>query len=168
MQSPFSWRALSPSDLPALQSIADRVHPAFPEDRAVFAERLRLYPFGMRLLEAAGEALGYLVSHPWRAGAIPALNAQLHELPAAPDSYYLHDLALLPAARGKGAAGFIVERMVRDARSAGFPAMSLVAVNGSRPFWQRHGFDVAADGAPAGALDGYGPDARMMVRRLGA
>ena len=34
----------------------------------------------------------------------------------------------------------IVGDMLRHARAAGFANMSLVAVNGSLPFWHKHGF----------------------------
>lgn len=164
MQPPSLWRPLTPSDLLSVKSIADRVHPAFPEDLEVFAERLRLYPAGMWLLQIDGQASGYLVSHPWRSGSIPALNARLRELPELADIYYLHDLALLPAARGKGSARQIVEQMVKYAKNVGFASICLVAVNGSSPFWRGLGFDVG--GAPAGKLESYGRDARMMIRKL--
>ena len=58
-------------------------------------------------------------------------------------TYYLHDLALLPKARGLGAAGDIVGIALAQATVAGFRTASLVAVNNSQPFWQRQGFDVA-------------------------
>ncbi len=160
------WRAMAPSDLSAVSAVAAQVHPAFPEDPAVFAERLQLYPDGMRLLERRGEACGYLVSHPWRLGAVPALNALLHRLPAEADTFYLHDLALLPSARGTGAARAIVAQMEEHARGAGFTVMSLVAVNGSVPFWRGLGFAVEDSAALAEKLRSYGAEARAMVRKL--
>ena len=56
------WRALTTLDLPAVEAIAAAVHPDFPEDAAVFAERQRLYPDGARLLELDGEPSGYILS----------------------------------------------------------------------------------------------------------
>ncbi len=160
------WRAATPADLPAIAAMADQVHPSFPEDPAIFAERMRLYPDGMRLLEQEGHACGYLVSHPWHAGAVPALNALLHRLPPDADTFYLHDLALLPAARGSGAARAIVEQMAEHSRGRGLASMSLVAVNGSVPFWQRLGFRIEDCPALAEKLASYEDAARLMLRRL--
>jgi GNAT superfamily N-acetyltransferase len=149
-----------------IAAIADRVHPAFPEDLAVFAERQALYPWGVHLLEVDGEAAGYLIAHPWPSGSAPKLNGLLHHIPAGADSFYLHDLALLPNARGTGAARAIVESMADHARQAGYACMSLVAVNGSVPFWQHLGFRVEERPELAGTLLLYEEAARFMVRPL--
>lgn len=166
MTSTIHWRSLTTLDLPAVQSIATKVHPAFPEDMAVFAERQRLYPEGARLLELGGQAAGYILSHPWRYGKLPALNALLGQVPADADTYYLHDLALLPSARGTGAAAMIVGDMLRHARKHGFATVSLVAVNGSIPFWYKHGFRIADMPELTEKLTSYEAAARVMVRRF--
>jgi len=162
----IAWRPLAPADLPAVEAIAADVHPDFFEEPAVFAERQRLYPAGTHLLEVEGTPAGYVLSHPWRLGSLPALNALLGALPEDADTYYLHDLAILPRARGAGAAGRIVADLVAHARQAGFAAMSLVAVNGSRQFWERHGFAARDVPALADKLTSYEADARYMVRAL--
>lgn len=162
------WRPMRNSDLGRVSAIAASVHPDFPEDDAVFAERLALHPAGCFMLEAADQPAGYLLSHPWRFGQLPALNALLGRLPDAPSTYYLHDVALLPAARGSGAASAIVAALVSHAAGQGLPNLSLVAVNGSQGFWQRHGFSVHADPALADKLASYDADARLMVRVIGA
>lgn len=139
------WRALTTLDLPVVETIAAKVHPDFFEDVTVFAERLRLYPDGSRLLELDGAPAGYLLSHPWPLRALPELNALLGAIPADANTYYIHDLALLNPARGTGAAAMIVGEILRHARGAGFATVSLVAVNGSWAFWHKHGFrDVVA------------------------
>lgn len=157
------WRAMAPADLAAVGQIATVVHPGFPEDDAIFAERLALHPAGCRLLAVAGEPAGYVISHPWRTGSLPALNALLGSLPGDADTYYIHDLALLPTARGTGAAGAIVLDLKRHALSLGFTGLSLVAVNNSAAFWRRQGFAETASGAVAGKLASYGDDARLMA-----
>ncbi|SEP59664.1 Predicted N-acetyltransferase YhbS [Devosia sp. YR412] len=158
------WRAMTTLDLPAVETIAAIVHPAFPEDLAVFAERQRLYPAGTQLLEMNGQPAGYILSHPWIFGDLPALNAQLGSISANADTYYVHDLALLNAARGTGAAAMIVGDVLRHARLAGFPSVSLVAVNGSLPFWYKHGFRAVAAPQLADKLASYEPAARLMSR----
>jgi len=160
------WRPMRPEDLPAVMEIAALVHPNFPEDIAVFAERHRLYPAGAHLLHWNETACGYLVSHPWHSGPPPALNSLLHRLPPSADTFYLHDLALLPAGRGTGAARTIVNSMMKHAREGGFSSMRLMAVNGSVPFWERFGFVVEDDLGAADHGRSYGEDARMMARPL--
>lgn len=160
------WRAMTTLDLPSVETIAEQVHPAFPEDTAIFAERHRLYPDGTRLFELGGAPAGYILSHPWRYGSLPALNALLGAIPGDADTFYLHDLALLPAARGTGAAAMIVGDMLRHARLVGLPSVSLVAVNGSQPFWYKHGFRAVAAPELADQLQSYEAAARLMVRRF--
>jgi len=160
------WRAMTTLDLPAVETIAEAVHPAFPEDLAVLAERLQLYPAGARLLEMNGQPAGYILSHPWMFGELPALNALLGTLPASADTYYLHDLALLNGARGTGAAAMIVGDVLRHARLAGFAGVSLVAVNGSLPFWYKHGFRAITAPELTDKLASYEPAARLMSRSL--
>ena len=160
------WRALTTLDLPSVEAIAGVVHPAFPEDTEVFAERLQLYPDGMRLLELGGIPSGYIISHPWTFKSLPALNARLGAIPPDASTYYLHDLALLNKARGTGAAAMIVGEIIDHARAQGFPSLSLVAVNGSHHFWHKHGFRVLKAPELADKLASYEPAARFMVKPL--
>ena len=153
------WRAMRAGDLVAVNRIAAVVHPDFPESDAVPAERLRLYPAGCLVLERDGAVEGYAVSHPWHAGKPPALDVLLGRLPDAPEIFYLHDLALLPAARGTGAAGEAVRLILAQAARAELPRVVLVAVNHSVGFWQRQGF-AAVGAAPAS----YGAGAVVMAR----
>jgi ribosomal protein S18 acetylase RimI-like enzyme len=158
---------MTAGDLPDVAAVADRVHPAYPEDLAVAVERLALYPAGCRVLaEASGALLGYVLSHPWHSAAPPALDSLLGALPSSTPSYYIHDLALLPAARGTGAADAVVRALASDAAAAGFRDMQLVAVNGSTGFWQRHGFRRVERPELAPKLRSYDEDACFMVRDL--
>lgn len=149
------WRAMTAADLPEVSRIASLVHPDFPEDDAVFAERLALFPAGC--LFAAGA--GYVLAHPWMRGRPPALNSQLGALPARAETLYLHDIALLPEARGQGAGEAALRYLERVARGLGLEEIALVAVSGSARFWGRMGF--VADGAEIGS---YG-DATYMRKQ---
>lgn len=161
------WRPMAPADLPAVMAIAAVVHPGYPEEEAVFAERLRLASAGCHVLaDRQGLLHGYLVSHPWPAGAVPALNSLLGEIPPGTANWYIHDLALLPAGRGTGAAGRIVARIVDEAARAGCASLALVAVNDSTGFWERQGFRVAHDPALDRKLASYDDAARYMRRDL--
>lgn len=161
--STMPWRAMTADDLAAVCAIADRVHVEYPEDSAVFAERLALYPQGCFVLEL-GELAGYVISHPWHFNVPPALNVSLGGIPQGASTYYLHDIALLPAGRGTGAASAIVSRLIDHAKAAGLANLSLVAVNASQSFWRKHGFRITNDPALASKLASYGAQARYMVR----
>ncbi|EKS42431.1 hypothetical protein HMPREF9696_00596 [Afipia clevelandensis ATCC 49720] len=153
-------------DLPAVNALAARIHPEYPEDPAVFAERLRLYPDGCRVFERGDGIEAYVVSHPWQRTEPPALNSLLGELPAIPSAYYIHDLALTPDVRGSGAASEIVAWLGAHARASGFSGMSLIAVNSSSGFWQRQGFEVTRNPQLDAKLRSYGDDAVYMTRSL--
>jgi ribosomal protein S18 acetylase RimI-like enzyme len=159
-----AWRPLTETDLPALARIAAKVHPDFPEEDAIFAERLALAPDWCFALADGKSLYGYVLSHPW-AGPPPKLDTLLGALRDPPTHGYVHDLALLPEARGGGHGRVIVSRLISLANSQRLDAVALVAVSGSAPFWQRHGFRIAP---PPGPLAGYGPDARYMLRDLTA
>jgi ribosomal protein S18 acetylase RimI-like enzyme len=159
------WRPMTPADLSTVDDIAEAVHPLHPENTTVFAERLRLYPEGCHVLESSRVIAGYVISHPW-SGDPPALDTLVNALPAAPATYYIHDLALLPSARGNDAGATIIGRLIDHARQAGFATVSLVAVNGSEPFWHKLGFIRAADESLHKKLRSYGGDAALMRARI--
>jgi ribosomal protein S18 acetylase RimI-like enzyme len=157
----MTWRPMRRADLAAVAALEARCHaPLPPEGEALFAERLALFPEGC-LAATDGEGLaGYAVAHPWRTGNPPALGQMLGALPHDADCLHLHDIALAPRARGKGLVGAALLRLAAVARGHGLGAFSLVAVHGTGPLWQRHGF-VAAGAAPASYGDG------VIMRRLG-
>ncbi|GIL40387.1 GNAT family N-acetyltransferase [Roseiterribacter gracilis] len=155
----FAWRPLQQTDLPQVDEIAARVHPDLPEDPSVLAEKLALYPSGCFAF-AWGEKLnGYLFSHPWR--GVPKLNTKLVVIPVDADAYYIHDLALLPGARGMQAGTQIVQHLATTKHAEGFPRMALVAVYNSVPFWKRQGFQLTDR-----IITGYGGKAHYMLREL--
>ena len=167
--SHLNWRAMTAADLDAVAVLAAVGFPDHFEGRDCFENRLALSPAGCFVLAGEdGEPHGYLVAYPWTADAAPALNTLITAIPDAASVMYLHDLAIDPAARGGGWSRPIVERLVREAGAAGWPALTLVAVNDAAPFWERHGFVVSDAPGMADKLAGYGPGARYMVRRLTA
>lgn len=161
-----NWRLMNGGDLPEVMKIAAVVHPDYPEDLAVFEERLKLSPEGCLLLEIEGEPAGYIVSHRWLPGRLPALNSLLGAIPDGASDWYIHDIALLPRARGSGAAGRIVAHLAGVARQAGSERLALVAVNNSTAFWEHQGFALVEDAALAPKLASYDDAARYMVRLL--
>jgi ribosomal protein S18 acetylase RimI-like enzyme len=164
--APLHWRAMTAADLPAVQAIADVIHPDFPEDAVVFVDRLSLHPAGCFALHNDDDATGYVLSHPWHDQQPPKLNAILGGPAILASTYYIHDLALLPAARKTGAAASMVATLAAHARALQLPNMTLVAVNNSVHFWRRQGFDVVVDPDLDRQLQSYDAHACFMRREL--
>jgi GNAT superfamily N-acetyltransferase len=161
-----AWRTMTGFDLDQVEAIAAAVHPTLFEAPEVLAEKQRLYRDGAFLLEIGERPAGYVLSHPWMFAQPPPLNGLLGALPEVPDSYYIHDLAILPLARRIGAASQIVAALEKHARAKGLATMSLIAIAGSGGFWTRHGFAPLELPELADKLGGYGPEARMMAKAL--
>jgi ribosomal protein S18 acetylase RimI-like enzyme len=160
------WRAMAAVDLPAVEQVADIVHPAYPEAAEVFAERLRLYPAGCCVLDGQSGILGYAIGHPWLFGEPPSLGALLGRLPAAADTFYIHDVALLLPAQGCGFGNAIVQRLWTRARAEKLDELSLVSVGGSQAFWEKLGFRVVEQAAIRTRLLPYGAASSFMARRV--
>lgn len=150
--------------MPAVLAIAGRLHPGLPERLEVLAEKRRLFPDGGRKLLAGAYMAGYGLAHPWRLNAAPKLDAFLESLPAAPDCLYLHDVAVLPEGRGRGAALAYVVYLEGLARKLGLGHLALVSVYGTVPLWEKAGFKTVLAGAPP--LPSYGPAAAYMIKKI--
>lgn len=163
MSSP-SWRPMQTQDLPTVTAISARVHGRYAESLEVYAERLRLFPAGCFTCVSAETVVGFLVFHPWQAGSPPALGEFLGGLPVQPGVIYLHDIALLPEARGSGAGAQALDLVDAEARRCGLRDIALVAVNGAESYWQMRGF--RASPVPPPGQESYGSDAHYMARTL--
>lgn len=163
----LNWRPMTEADLDGVVEVARLSFPNHPEERACFANRLALHPQGCFVLgDRDGGVSGYMVAYPWTRGSAPALNALIPALPSDADLVYLHDLALHPDARGGGHTRPVVEALADQARSDGWPALALVAVNEAAGYWARLGFVAENPPGMAEKLAGYGADAHYMVRPL--
>ncbi len=157
------WRLAKQTDLARIVAIAAEVHPDLPERVAVLDEKRILFPSGCFCFDENGVVTGYAISHPWALYDIPRLDHFLGALPADADCLYLHDVALLHAARGKGAAGALAHRLDRVASRTGLPALALTSVYGTRPLWEALGFSPVSDKRIA--ADSYGGSAVYMIKR---
>lgn len=69
---------------------------------------------------------------------------------------FIHDVAVDPDIRGCGVATCIVEYIINQAKNA--KSITLISVQGSRFFWEKHGFRMTGLMLP----NSYGPDAIHM------
>ena len=160
-----AWRVARPEDLDAIHALSVRLHPGHPERCEVFAERLALAPAFCAVLENDRELAGYCIAHPW-SGPAPALDTLLGALPAPATTLYLHDIAIDPAMRGRGAPQAALA-FLEAAAPASLHAIGLTALAGTAGLWRRLGFRevaVAPGSSEAAALASYGAGALKMVR----
>jgi len=155
------WQQTEEDDLDAVLALADRCHPGLPESRAVFAERLALYPQGCLVLRGPSGVDGYAIAHPIRRHQPPALGSLLGAIAPDADQFYIHDVVVAPERRGGGASTAAILRLL--AIGADYPSVALISVYGTTGFWSRFGFRRAPEDM-AGKLRPYGDGAVFMVR----
>ncbi|MBB6250550.1 GNAT family N-acetyltransferase [Nitrospirillum iridis] len=159
------WRPMAAIDLPAVFTLACAIHVDHFEALEVMADKLAAYPAGCLVLDGTdGGVNGYAISHPYGKGRVPKLNHLLGGLPADADIYYIHDVAIAPAARGQGQAEAVVAMLAGHARDAGFTEMRLLSVNNTMAFWSRKGF--TAIHIASLDVSSYGADAVYMGKSL--
>ncbi|WP_395008102.1 GNAT family N-acetyltransferase [Undibacterium sp.] len=112
-----------------------------PESRASLCAKLVASPASCFVAVVGEDVVAYLIALPWLSQAPPALHAPACEVPAYPDCIYLHDLSVLPAARGTGIAGLLIAHFFVYCRQSGMTKATLVAVQSSAIFWRGFGFN---------------------------
>jgi len=162
----MDWRTMTADDLDGVVEVAAIAFPNHVEDRACFENRLALWPQGCWVLTDQAGVAGYLFAYPWVSDGAPALNTVIPDIPPAADILYLHDLALHPRSRGRGASRIAMNRVLDLARSDGWDTIALIAVNDAAAFWRGHGFIVRETPELAEKLLSYGPGARYMTRAV--
>lgn len=166
-------KVIDTADVPAVLALQAQCYgPEFLESAQAFAAKLAAtrHLHCSYLAVEAGEPLAYVVSLPVDDGQLPALDAPSVTPARAPRTLHLHDLAVSPAGRAKRLGHKLVQQVVHRAQDMGLAQVALVAVQGSRAYWERHGFAVAeapADSPLAAKLASFGPGATLMRRALG-
>ena len=164
----IDWVTLCAADIDDVDRIARQIHLTLPERKEIFAEKLRLFPRGCFKLLFNGRMAGYAISHPWKLYSIPPLDEFLRALPETPDCMYLHDIAVLPAARGYNAAGLLLDEISDRARNMRISHLACVSVYGTDVLWARFGFRAVAPEDIAAQLGSYGESAKYMVADVAA
>lgn len=110
------------------------------EDEHIIWERYKLFIPGCHVLKEEQKILGYVISHPWVLNSPPPFNQLLDILPAEPDCYHIHDIAILPEHRGNNYAMSMVNWLLLNAADIGFSRASVVTTQDMESYWQRYGF----------------------------
>ena len=150
-------------DLAAVDALAKRVHLEYPERPEVARERLKIGSPWCRVLALETEISGYLIAHPWRRGAPPALDTLIGDAIAEPDCLYLHDFVIAPERRGCGDAARVLKPLLDKALEC-FPGIALVSISGLESYWQRWGFCVVEVPGIDAILGSYDVNAVYMER----
>ncbi len=122
-------------------------------------------PFsGMSALEPA--IVGYGICYPWILDHAPPLDTLFQALPDGADCLFIHDVALLPQARGQKAG----QRFTASARGLaadhGLSHLALISVYESAPFWRAQGFETRTLPGGTAKLAAYGPTAQYMAATI--
>jgi len=112
------------------------------------------------IAELCGQAIGYLLSHPWNDDEKPpVLNTSIIDFTG--NTIYLHDLAVHPTYRQHNIGTRLYEEFERNVK--GYEKITLVAVNNSADmFWKMKGF-VPYDSCH---LSSYGNNAVYMKKTI--
>ena len=146
------------SDIGYVLSLAAKLYPDHPESRSAFEAKLAACPDACLVADRDGTPVGYCAALWATCGRPPKLDETAYA-PRSPLGLHLHDISLDPAVRGRGLVGSALAHL---SRLAGPATLSLIAVNGTRPLWQRHGFrDAPVD---EDVRTTYGSDAVYMAR----
>ncbi len=159
----LQWNPLTPDASFSVFSIAEEIHTELGERREVFEEKITLAPSFCRGLYADTTLVGYGIAHPWTLYSIPPLDSFIHDLPVNPTCVYIHDVALLPEMRGKGAASEYIHFVKEQAKKNKIDVIALVSVYGTDVFWKKYGFTIMDSRKIESSLSAYGTTARYMI-----
>lgn len=161
---------LTPDDMPTVMYIQARCYQAIePESLLSMSAKRLASPTTCLGAWRQRALLGYLLAVPVRWPQLPALNSPSCTVPPDADTLYLHDLALLPGARGSGAGGRLVRQALAAGQAMGLQGAALIAIQQSAAYWQGQGFTAAPppDAATRAKLASYGTGAQLMRRPSG-
>ena len=137
----MNLRAIEETDWLAIGSVQEACYPPVAREHIDSLRcHWRLSPETCFVLGDESGIAGYFLSHPWPRRVLPPLNKLYTTLPELSDSLFIHDLAILSQSRGKGLAGLAVRSLLETADAKRLGHCSLISVQGTQAFWERHGF----------------------------
>jgi len=137
------------------------------EPAEILRQRLHCAPDTCWVASESGRVVAYLVAYRSLLGKITPLHAPFDPAPQ-PDTLYIHDLAVHPAAKGCRLGGLLVTTLLTVVRREKLRHSALVSLQGSKTFWARQGYrpHVLSDRREQLRLAGYGDAPCYMSRPL--
>lgn len=162
----MSIRPITASDWPAIMAIQAQCYSELtPESLAVMQSKWQASPTTCLVIEQAKHIVAYALVHPWAQGDAPSLDTEIAYKES--NSWYLHDMAISPAAQGMGLGKQLLKYVIRQATQLTKHGIGLVAVQGAKDYWQQHGFLLAAPSITLKtALNTYPADACYLYLTL--
>lgn len=134
-------RELTIEDIPAVLTVqSDAYAPPLIESGDTFRSKLLEYPLGCLGFFAGDRLVGYAFSHPWNDDCVVKLDSEPLDIPANPNCFHIHDVAVLKDYREKGIAKQLIQAIIALARELGLHRFLIVSVQNSERFWARQGF----------------------------
>lgn len=134
-------RAMRLSDIAAVIEIqAEAYVDEMLETAEVIAARFHAAPDTAWVAEYADKVCGYLVCYQSMLGEVTPWGEAFVHKPKA-NTLYLHDLAIGKNAIGLGVGRALVDCALSYARQCSLQSAALVAVQNSKSFWQKFGFN---------------------------
>jgi ribosomal protein S18 acetylase RimI-like enzyme len=162
----IALRRMREEDLDAVLAVQAAAYPpAMQEAAALLRARLRSAPSTALVACLDGAVCAYVFAYPSSLGKVTPLDAPFAPAPA-PDTLYLHDLAVAPHALGRGLARRMVARLLARAAADGLRHTALVSVQDSRAFWESLGYREDEKRLRCAALASYPGTAIYMTRGL--
>ncbi len=141
MMTSVVCRAMQLSDIAAVIAIqAEAYIDEILEADEVIRARFNAAPDTAWVAESGGNLCGYLVCYQSALGEVTPWGGAFVHKPNA-NTLYLHDLAIGKNAIGLGVGRALVDCALSYAKQCSLQAAALVAVQNSKSFWQKFGFN---------------------------
>lgn len=164
---PYSIRHATLYDVAALARIQyECFGDEFLESEQSYRSKLESNPQTCFIAEQDNMVCAYIIGLAVDEQSFPALNATSISTPIKPTILYLHDLSVVPNARGTGVSEVLIQHLLKQ--SINFEHTMLIAVQGSLGFWQKYNFapiDPKSWGLEQKVLS-FGVDAVLMAKDI--
>lgn len=161
----YSIRHATLNDVTALARIQHECFgDEFLESEQSNRSKLESNPQTCFIAEHDNTVWGYIIGLAVDEHSFPILNAPSISMPENPTILYLHDLSVLPSARGTGVSELLIQHLLKQ--SVNFEKTMLISVQNSLSFWQRYDFspvDPSSWGLEQKVLS-FGDDAVLMIK----
>jgi GNAT superfamily N-acetyltransferase len=162
-----------PMTLEDIEDVSKVQKETFTQDlcelHSVLLNRFETFGQYFHVAKNGEELIGYMIAFPWKSGETPVNNQNFPKMIPTPDCFFIHDITLLPAARGTGLARSMIEKACETGRLLGFKTISLVAVAQSGNYWDKNNFleymDISIEKKNA-LIANYGKGSRLMQKTL--
>lgn len=152
-------RQIHKSDWTEILKIQNKVyHPELIESLKALQSKHAISPKTCFVKISKNAVSSYCIAYPCPSDFIPKLDSK-SPLPIEENNIFLHDLSVKPSDSGHGIGSEMVEYLFSVCTSMKFSSITLISVQNSWDFWQKHNFTVNKNIAVDSC---YGKDSKFM------